>query len=259
MISFGSERVALVTGSSRGIGAATARLLASAGCKVAIHYRTQKALAEQVLQTCGGKGALFSADVRDRNALCSMIKRVREQLGAIDIVVHNANIDFPVGFFWEQSWSDVSTKLLHEVGAFHALVAETIPSMIERRWGRVIAISSMMSRKGSSGFATHAASKSAVDAAAYVLAREVAPYGVTVNVVAPGATETSSTSFMAPEVRSWIEQKTPAGRIAKPEDIAHVVAMLASEQSQWINGQYLQVDGGLDSPLPFAWNEIIRM
>lgn len=258
-MAFQSERVALVTGASRGIGAATAQALAVMGCKVAIHCRTQKKLAAQVLQACGGKGAVFTADVRDHAAVRTLVQEVRTQLGPIDIVVHNANIDFPVGSFWQQSWSDVSAKLLHEVGAFHALVTETIPSMIQRKWGRVIAVSSMMSRKGSAGFATHAAAKSAVDAAAYVLAREVAQHGITVNMVAPGATETSSTAFMAPEVRTWIEQKTPAGRIAKPEDIANVIAMLASEQSQWINGQYLQVDGGLDSPLPFAWNEIIRM
>jgi 3-oxoacyl-[acyl-carrier protein] reductase len=254
-----TPRVALITGASRGIGAAIARALSASGHTVAIHCRSQRKLAAKVLNECNGRGAVFSADVRDPKAVHALVSEVQNQLGTIDVVVHNANIDFPIGFFWEQSWQDVSAKLLHEVGAFHALVAATIPSMIQRKWGRMIAISSMMSRKGSPGFATHACAKSAVDAAAYVLAREVGMHGITVNVIAPGATHTSSTAHLSPQVRAWIEQKTPTARMGTPEDIAAVVAMVASDQGQWIHGQYLQLDGGLDGPLPFTWKEIIQM
>jgi 3-oxoacyl-[acyl-carrier protein] reductase len=131
--------------------------------------------------------------------------------------------------------------------------------MIQREFGRVIAISSMMSRFGSEGFATHAAAKSAVDALMQVVAREVGRHGITANVVAPGAVESKATATMPEEVRAWIAGATPARRFGRPEDIADVVAFLASERARWVNGQWIAADGGLGGPLPFSSDDIVKM
>jgi NAD(P)-dependent dehydrogenase (short-subunit alcohol dehydrogenase family) len=144
-----------------------------------------------------------------------------------------------------------------EVGSFHALVSSTVPDMIAARTGRIIAVSSIMSRLGSAGFGSYAAAKAAIDGAMFVLAREVGPHGITANVVAPGAVQSRATEGLASEVRGFVERATPAGRMAEPSDIGDVVAMLASHRGRWINGQYLVLDGGLGGPLPFTWKEIV--
>lgn len=252
------QRTALVTGGSRGIGRAVVEALAASGHRVAINCLDDVTAAESALSAIGGAGLVARADVRDRRAVTEMVARVRAELGPIHVLVHSPNLSFPMGPFWKLPWPEVARKIEHEVGSFHALAAELVPEMIAGGWGRIVAISSMMSRHGSEGFGAHAAAKSALDAAVHVLAREVGAHGVTANVVAPGATDTRSLATVAPEVRAWVEAKTPARRLGRPEDVAGIVALLCSEGAGWLNGAWIAADGGLDSGLPFTSDEIVR-
>jgi 3-oxoacyl-[acyl-carrier protein] reductase len=152
-----------------------------------------------------------------------------------------------MGPFWTQPWAEVQAKLTGELGAFHALVAATAPGMIERRWGRVIAVSSSLSRFASEGFGAHAAAKSALDGAVRVLARELGPSGITVNVVAPGLVETDATAHQPAEMKQAIARFTPLKRIGVPEDIGGVVAFMCTEEARWITGQYLPLNGGINT------------
>jgi 3-oxoacyl-[acyl-carrier protein] reductase len=251
--------VALVTGGGRGIGRGIVRALAADGHRVAINCLADTRSANAVLDEIGGRGEVFVADVRNRERVTSMVRDVESRLGPVDVVVHNANLSFPMGPFWLQPWAEVEQKVCHELGALHALVAAVVPGMIARGFGRIVAISSMMARHGSEGFATHAAAKGAVDAAVYVLAREVGRFGITANVVAPGAIESNATASMPAEVKSWIASATPARRFGRPDDIGGIVALLASDRAGWLNGQWIAAAGGLDGPLPFSSEEIVRI
>jgi 3-oxoacyl-[acyl-carrier protein] reductase len=242
-----TQRVALVTGGSRGIGAAIVKSLAAKGFRVAVNCLSNASLAERVLRESGGGGGVFPADARDHAQVAAMVKAVEASLGPVDVAIHNANIHFPMGPFWTQPWAEVQAKLTGELGAFHALVAATAPGMIERKWGRVVAISSSLSRFASEGFGAHAAAKSALDGAVRVLSRELGPSGVTVNVVAPGLVETDATAHQPAEMKQAIARFTPLKRVGVPEDIGGAVAFLCTEEARWITGQYLPLNGGINT------------
>lgn len=239
------RRVALVTGGSRGIGAAIVRALAERGFVVAVNYLASAEKARQVLASSGGEGAVFGADARDHAQVAAMVEAVERTLGPIDVAVHNAAISFPMGPFHALPWSEVRAKLDGELGAFHALCACTAPGMAERGWGRIIAVSSTLSRFAHEGFGAHAAGKAALDGACRVLARELGPQGITVNVVAPGLVDTDATAHQPAEMKQAVARVTPLRRVGQPEDIGGVVAFLCSEEARWITGQYLPVNGGL--------------
>ena len=242
-----SQRVALVTGGSRGIGAAIVKALVAGGFKVAVNCLSNTAMAEGVLKASGGDGGVFPADARDHQQVTAMVQAVEKSLGPVDSAVHNANIHFPMAPFWLLPWAEVQAKLTGELGAFHALVAATAPGMIERKWGRVVAVSSSLSRFASEGFGAHAAAKSALDGAVRVLSREMGPSGVTVNVVAPGLVETDATAHQPAEMKQAIARFTPLKRVGVPEDIGGAVAFLCSEEARWITGQYLPLNGGINT------------
>lgn len=239
------RRVALVTGGSRGIGAAIVRALAERGFAVAVNYLANAENARQVLASSGGEGAVFGADARDHAQVAAMVEAVEKTLGPVDVAVHNAAISFPMGPFHALPWSEVRAKLDGELGAFHALCAGTAPGMAERGWGRIIAVSSTLSRFAHEGFGAHAAGKAALDGACRVLARELGPQGITVNVVAPGLVDTDATAHQPAEMKQAVARVTPLRRVGQPEDIGGVVAFLCSEAARWITGQYLPVNGGL--------------
>ena len=241
------KKVALVTGGSRGIGAAIVKALAQRGFRVAVNCLSNVEMAERVLAESGGEGAVFPADVRDPKALREMVLAVEKRLGPVEAAVHNANISFPMGPFWQLPWDGVSAKLLGELGAFHALAAAVVPGMVERKWGRIVAVSSSLSRFASDGFAAHAAAKSALDGACRVLSRETGPHGITVNVVAPGLVETDATSRQSAEQKRFVAMLTPLKRNGQPRDIGPVVAFLCSDKARWITGQYIPLNGGINT------------
>lgn len=239
-------RVALVTGGSRGIGAAIVRSLAKAGFTVAVNCLKNEELALKVLREAGGGGGVYPADARDPAQVQAMVRKVESDLGPVAVAIHNANVSFPMGPFWLQPWEEVRAKLLGEVGAFHGLCAAVLPGMTKRRWGRVVAVSSSLSRFGHEGFGAHAAAKAALDGAVRVLAREAGPFGVTVNTVAPGLIDTDATAHIPPEEKRQAAAFTPLRRVGLPEDVGGVVAFLCSEEARWVTGQYLPVNGGTE-------------
>lgn len=242
------NRVVLVTGASRGIGAATAKLLASEGASVAVNYfqseEAAKKVVEEITKT-GGKAVAVKADVRDEAQVKTMVAVAEKTLGAIDTLVSNASIGFPVKPFTEFSWEDFEAKLTGELKSAFFCCKAVVPGMIERRSGSIVAISSTLSRHSSPGFIAHCTAKSGLDAFVRSLATELGPHGIRVNVVAPGLTLTDATSWIPEEQKAAVAGMAPLQRIAQPEDIAGAVLSLVSDHARFVTGCYVPVSGGL--------------
>lgn len=240
-------KVALVTGASRGIGAAVARDMADHEAAVVINYLQSKDKAETLkneITGAGGKAIAIQADVRDRTAVDSMIATAEKELGPIDILVNNANIDFPMQPFTEMAWPDIEAKLSGEIGAMVNCCQAVIPGMLQKKYGKIVLISSILSRDPGHGFAAHCAAKAAMDSLARTMALELGPYNIYVNVVGPGLTRTDATAGMPAEVFSGTAAGTPLRKVADPQDIANAVMFLVSDMADHITGQYIPVDGG---------------
>ncbi len=241
------NKVALVTGASRGIGAASANALAYHGAAVIINYLQNREKAQEVLDEIrrnGGQGIIIQADVRDRDAVNRMVDRAIKEFGKIDILVNNANINFPIKPFIELSWEDIEEKITGEMKALYNCSQAVLKDMVKRRSGKLIFISSGLSRQPVYGFSAHAAAKAAVDGIARVMGTELGPYGIRVNVVGPGLTLTDATSGQPKEMHESIAASTALKRIATPEDIAGAVVFLASSLSDYVTGEYIPVNGG---------------
>jgi 3-oxoacyl-[acyl-carrier protein] reductase len=240
-------KVALVTGASRGIGAAIARDLADHDAAVVINYLQSQNKAEALrnsIMEAGGKAIAVQADVRDRSAVDRMMAMAEKELGPVDILVNNANIDFPMQPFAELSWPDIEAKLTGEIGAMVHCCQAVIPGMATKGYGKIILVSSSLSREPGYGFAAHCAAKAAMDSLARTMAKELGPAGIYVNVVGPGLTKTDATAGLPSEVFIHTAEHVPLLRVAEPQDIASVVMFLASEMSDYITGQYIPVNGG---------------
>lgn len=240
-------KIALVTGASRGIGAACALALAQAGAVVAVNYHASRAKAESVaaeIEAAGGRAMALQADVRERQAVNRMVDDVVREYGHVDILVNNANIDFPIKPFVELTWDQLAEKITGEMKALYNCSQAVLPSMMSRRSGKLIFISSTLSRDPGYGFSAHSAAKAAMDGIARVMAAELGPAGITVNTVGPGLVETDATAGLPPEVKKQTADFTPLRRIGRPEDVAGVVVMLASPMSDYLTGQYIAVCGG---------------
>jgi 3-oxoacyl-[acyl-carrier protein] reductase len=242
-----TNKVALITGASRGIGAASAKALAYHGSTVIINYIQRKDKAEELLnniENAGGKGMAFKADVRDGGAVDKMVESALKEFGKIDILVNNANINFAIKPFTELTWNEIESKFMGEMKALYNCSQAVLKGMRERKSGKLIFISSSLSRFPGYGFSAHAAAKSAVDSIAKVMAMELGPLGITVNVVGPGLTLTDATAGQPKEMHEQVAAITPLRRLGMPEDIAGVVVFLASSLSNYLNGEYIPVTGG---------------
>lgn len=241
------DRVALVTGASRGIGAATARLLGAHGAAVAVNYHTSEDAACGVvgaIESEGGRALSVRADVRDQGQVEAMAAAVSNELGPIDTLVLNASIQFPVVPFTEYPWEAFQAKLVGELSASFFCCKAVVPSMIEHGRGCIIAVSSGLSRHPGHGFCAHSTAKSGLDAFARSLALELGPHGIRVNVVAPGLTITDATAFLPQEAKDASARMTPLGRNAQPEDVAGVVLAMAADDTAFVTGAYVPVSGG---------------
>ncbi|GIK74806.1 MAG: beta-ketoacyl-ACP reductase [Chloroflexota bacterium] len=242
-----SNKVALVTGSSSGIGAAIARELAGGGAKVAVHYRGNadgaRAVMTQIVDM-GGVCNIYQADVSDASQAASLVKQVQADLGGLDILVNNAGTtrDTLLMTMKEDDWDVVINTNLRSV---YAVTKAAIRGMIKQKSGRIINITSVVGISGQAGQANYAASKAGIIGFTKSLAREVASRNITVNAVAPGFIPTSLTDVLSEEQKASILANTPVGRMGTPEEVAWAVAFLASERSGFITGHVLTVDGGL--------------
>jgi 3-oxoacyl-[acyl-carrier protein] reductase len=241
------NKVALITGASRGIGAASAKALAHHGATVVINYIKSKEKAKALLNEIikiGGKGMVFQADVRDQDAVNDMVESTLKEFGKIDVLVNNANINFPIKPFIELTWDQIEAKILGEIKALYNCSQTVLKDMISRKSGKLIFVSSSLSRYPGYGFSAHAAAKAAMDSMARVMATELGPSGITVNVVGPGLTLTDATAGQPKEMHEQVAAITPLRRLGVPEDIAGVVVFLASSLSDYLNGEYIPVTGG---------------
>ena len=245
-----SGQVALVTGSSRGIGAAIAKQLAAAGASVGINYRTNANAADQVIdeiRAAGGEALRVPGDVSDENSADAVVKTTADRLGRLDILVNNAGItrDRLVMRMNAEDWDEVLTVNLR--GTF--LPSRfAIPLMVRQRYGRIVNISSVVGLSGNPGQANYAASKAGQIGLAKAIAREVASRNITVNAVAPGFIELDSggmTGELNDEQRSQVLSRVPAGRFGSAEDVASAVLYLVSPAASYITGQTLTIDGGM--------------
>jgi len=240
-------KVAVVTGASRGIGRVIALELAKNGAIVVVNYNDSVEKAVQVKQeinTAGGRAEVIQCNVSDFGQCETFIKQVIEQFGRIDILVNNAGItkDGLLMKMLEQDYDQVLGVNLK--GTFNC-VRFASRQMIKQRSGRIINISSVSGVIGNLGQANYSTSKAGVIGLTKSVARELASRGITVNAVAPGFIESEMTGAMSEIAKEEVLQKIPLGRYGQPEDVAHMVSFLASDQASYITGQVLSVDGGM--------------
>ena len=242
------NRIALITGSSRGIGAAIAKLFAEQGASVAVNYNHSKEAAENVIKEIkskGGNAIAVKADVTDFGQVENMVKIITDKLGTIDTLIINASMKFKYAPFLEQNWEDIEQKVIGEVKSFFNPCRLIIPSMIENHGGCIISISSGLSKRPGSGFVAHSAAKAALNMLTSSLAIELAQYGIRLNIVAPGLTLTDATSWHSEETKKRMAAANPMRRLGQPEDLAGAALLFASNYANYITGGYLPVDGGI--------------
>jgi 3-oxoacyl-[acyl-carrier protein] reductase len=240
-------RVALVTGGSRGIGRAVVEALAKDGAKVAFVYNSNAEAANEVVQAvkaAGGECRAIQADVKSKDAADKIIEDLVETWGSVDIVVNNAGIirDGLLAMMEPEAWQEVISTNLTSVYNFCQAVTR---QMMSQRYGRIINMSSVAASVANPGQANYAASKGGVEGFTRCIATELARRGITANAVAPGFIQTDMTEAVVSAAGSEIKKKIPVRRLGTPDDIANAVLFLAQEQSSYITGQTLTVDGGL--------------
>lgn len=243
-----SKRVALVTGGTGGLGTAICRRLVSEGYMVVAGYNSggdhDKAKAWQEEQRAAGFDIHISfGDVRDFDSCARCIDDVQTRLGPVDVLVNNAGItrDSTLRKMTKEQWDAV---LVSNLDSVFNMTRHVINGMVDRGFGRIVNVSSVNAQKGQLGQTNYAAAKSGIHGFTKALAQEVARKGVTVNTVSPGYIATKMVMAVAPEIREEIIRGIPIGRLGTPEEVAHAVAFLISEQSGFITGANLSLNGG---------------
>ncbi len=242
-----TDRIAVVTGGSRGIGRAVCLELARRGAHVALCYAGNEAAAKETVAACEAEGARAMAvrcDVSDESQVKALMDAALKEFGRIDILVNNAGITRD-GLLMTMKEADFDAVLDANLkGAFLCMKAVSRP-MMKQRYGRIVNLSSVVGLRGNAGQANYAASKAGLIGLTKSAARELASRGITVNAVAPGFIDTDMTAALPEAARTALFASIPAGRLGRAEEVARAVAFLASEASAYLTGQVLAVDGGM--------------
>jgi 3-oxoacyl-[acyl-carrier protein] reductase len=248
------DRAILVTGASRGIGAAIAKAFATEGGIVIVNYRTNETAAEAVAAECrelGGEALAIAADVTSPEAVAAMATRIAEEVGRLDVVVNNAFAPYRFdpdnrARFWETPWEAYEQQFEGAVKAAYTVSRAMLPLLQRRSGGAIVNLASDLVTRPNIPYHDYTTAKAALTGFSRNLAAELGPLGIRVNCVAPGLVYPTQASADTPEdVREMLIAQTPLRRIATPEDVAGPVLFLASDWSRFVTGQVLHVDGGL--------------
>ena len=240
-------KVALVTGASRGIGAAAAKRLAQSGAAVVVNFHQNREAAQKVLQEVesqGGRGMIFQADVTQRDQVAKMFTATEKGLGAVDVLVNNAYFPFKVGQLHELSWESFHQAVEHELSAFHNCVQACLPGMVAKKAGKIIVISTRLAQQPLPRMGAYAAAKCALESMANTMAIELGPLGIAVNVVTPAFTLTDASMIMPEAFRERVRETRPLKKHLYPEDVAGAIAFLAGDESSMLTGSHILITGG---------------
>jgi len=240
-------KVALVTGGATGIGAATVAALAEEKITVALQYSSSAVEAKQIAEQLNSKGAkveIFQADLSQKDSVEKLVASVKEKLGDIDILVNNAGLmsDASIIEMSDELWDQA---LNINLTAAFKLIRACAPSMVSKKWGRIINISSQVALTGSANHAHYATAKAGLLGLTYSAAKEYGASGVTVNAVLPGRIETNMIAQRSiGRIDEWLSQ-TPLNRLGRPDEVAGMINFLASEKASYVTGAAINVNGGL--------------
>ena len=242
------NKIVLITGAGRGIGRAIAIALAKEGAEVVINYNGSEERAKEVKQTIeenGGKASIYKCNVNDFAACEAMIKDIVKEYGHLDILVNNAGITKD-GLIMKMKEEDFDSVLNVNLKGTFNTIRHSARQMLKQRSGKIINISSVSGILGNVGQANYAASKAGVIGLTKTMARELGSRGITVNAIAPGFVDTEMTEVLSEEIRENACKQIILGRFGKPEDIANTAVFLASDKADYITGQVISVDGGMN-------------
>jgi 3-oxoacyl-[acyl-carrier protein] reductase len=241
-----ANRIAFITGASRGIGRACALALSAGGARVVLAARQVEKLEEVAaeLRAAGGDAFVVPIDLASQDSIKAAFSKASKEFGRIDILVNNAGLTRD-GLAMRMKRDDWDAVLQTNLSGSFFCIQQVMPAMVRERWGRIVNISSVVGESGNAGQANYAASKAGLIGLTKSLAQELASRNITVNAVAPGFVETDMTASLSDELKAKIRESVPLKRIGKPEDIAAAVKFLCGDDAGYITGHVLDVNGGM--------------
>ena len=241
-----ANRIAFITGASRGIGRACAIALSAGGAKVVLAARQLDKLEEvaAAIRAGGGEAFVVPIDLASQDSIKEAFSKASKEFGRVDILIDNAGLTRD-GLALRMKRDDWDAVIQTNLSGSFFCIQQVLPAMVRERWGRIVNITSVVGESGNAGQANYAASKAGLIGLTKSLAQELASRNITVNAVAPGFVETDMTASLSDELKAKITESVPLKRIGKPEDIAAAVTFLASDDASYITGHVLDVNGGM--------------